>query len=73
MAPNLITETLDVIEDLRLGLSPYAANPLLDPLALEVAEERLSHRVVPAVAPTAHASTQSFVFAPTVEVIAALD
>jgi hypothetical protein len=51
MAPNSIVETLDVIEDFRLGLSPCAVNPPFDPFALEVAEERLHHRVIPTVAP----------------------
>ena len=71
MASNSIVETLDVIEDVRLGFSPCAVNSLLDLLALQVAEERLSHRVIPAVTATAHARAQSVVFAPAVELIAA--
>lgn len=68
---NSIVETLDVIEDFRLSLSPCAVNPHLDTFALEVAEARLGNRVIPAVTTTTHAWTQSFVFSPTVELIAA--
>jgi hypothetical protein len=49
VASNSIVETLDVIEDFRLGLSPCAVNPLLDLLAFQITEERLSHHVIPAV------------------------
>lgn len=70
MASNSVVETLDVIEDVRPGFSPCTVNPLLDLLALQVTEERLSHRVVPAIAATAHARAQSVVFAPTVEFVA---
>jgi hypothetical protein len=71
MAPNSIVETLDVIEDVRLGFSPCAVNSLLDLLALQVTEERLSHCVIPAVATPTHARAQSVVFAPTTELVAA--
>ncbi len=71
VASNSIVETLDVIEDVRLGFSPSLVNPLLDLLALQVTEERLSHCVIPTVAPTTHARAQSVVFAPAVELIAA--
>jgi len=67
---NSIVETLDVIEDFRLGLSPCAVNPSFDPFALEVAEERLGNRVVPTVASAAHTRAQSVVFTPTVELVA---
>ena len=70
VASNAIVVTLDVIEDFRFGLSPCWVNPLLNLLALQVTEERLSHRIIPAVAPMAHARAQSVVFAPTVEFIA---
>ena len=71
VASNSIVETLDVIEDVRLGFSPSLVNPLLDLFALQITEERFSHRVIPAVTSTTHAWTQSVVFAPTVEFIAA--
>ena len=71
MTPNSIVETLDVIEDFRLGLSPCAVYPPFDAFTFQVAEERLSHRVIPTITPTTHAWTQSVVFAPTVELIAA--
>ena len=71
VTPNTIAETLNVIEDFRLGLRPCAVNPLLDLFALEVADERLGNRVIPAVTPTTHARTQSDVFVQTVELIAA--
>lgn len=59
MTPNSIVETRKVIKDFRLGLSPCAVNPPFDTFTFQVPEERLSHRVIPAVAPTAHAWTQS--------------
>ena len=71
MTPNSIVETLDVIEDFRLGLGSYAVNPLLDPFALVVAEEGLGNRVIPAVTPMTHAWAPSVVFATTVDLIAA--
>ncbi len=71
VSSNSIVETLDVIEDFRFSFSPSLVNPLLDLLALQVTEERLSHRVIPTVAPTAHARAQSVVLAPTVEFITA--
>jgi hypothetical protein len=39
VTPNSIVETLDVIEDFLLGISPWTANTLLDPFTLEVAEK----------------------------------
>ncbi len=39
VAPDSIVETLDVIEDFRLGLSPCLVNTLFDLLALQAAEE----------------------------------
>jgi hypothetical protein len=71
VTPNSIVETLDVIKDVLLGLSPCLVNPLLDFFTLQVTEERFGHSVIPTVAPTTHAWTQSVVFAPTVELIAA--
>ena len=71
MAPNTIVETLDVIEDFRLGFCPSLVNPLLDLFALQITEERFGHRVIPAVSTAAHAWAQSVVLAPTVELIAA--
>ena len=71
VASNSIVETLDVIEDVRLGFSPSLVNSLLDLFALQITEERFSHRVIPAVASTAHARAQSVVFAPAAELIAA--
>ena len=55
VASNSILETLDVIEDFRLGFSPCLVNPLFDLFALQAAEERFSHRVIPAAPPAAHA------------------
>jgi hypothetical protein len=43
VTPNSIVETLYVIEDFRLGLSPCAVNPPFDAFTLEVAEEGLGH------------------------------
>ena len=71
VASNTIVETLDVVEDFRLGLVPCGVNPLFDLFALQVAEERLGHGVIPAIAPAAHARAQSVVFAPTIELVAA--
>ena len=48
MAPNTIVETLDVIEDFRLGFCPSLVNPLLDLFALQITEERFGHRVISA-------------------------
>jgi hypothetical protein len=45
---NWIAETLGVIEDLRLGLSPCLVDPLFDLFTLEAEEERLSYRPIPA-------------------------
>ena len=70
VASNTIVETLNVVEDFRLGLVPCGVNPLFDLFALQVAEERLGHGVIPAIAPAAHARAQSVVFAPTIELIA---
>ena len=69
VAPNPIVETLDVIEDFRLGLCPRWVNPLFDPLALQAAEERLRHRVIPTITPATHAGAQPIVFTPAIELI----
>ena len=63
VTPNLTVETLNVIEDFRLDLGPCVVDPLLDQFALEVAEEELGNRVIPAVTPTTRAWTESVVFA----------
>ena len=55
VAPNTIVETLDVIEDFLPDLSHCLANSLFDLFALQAAEERFGHSVIPTVTPTAHA------------------
>ena len=50
VASNTIVETPDVVEDFRLGLVQCVVNPPLDLFALQVAEERLGHGVIPAIA-----------------------
>ncbi len=55
MAACTIVERVDVICDmLRRGL-PIFVNELLDAFLLQTAEERLRHRVIPAIASTTHA------------------
>ena len=71
LTSNSIVESLGVIEVVRFGLSPCTLNLLLDLFTLEVAEQRLSNRVIRAIYPTTHARSHSLVFAPTVELIAA--
>jgi hypothetical protein len=51
---NAIVETLDVIKDVRLGLSPFLVDLPLDSLALQITKERFSHCVVPAIATATH-------------------
>src|SRR5439155_5438018 len=55
MPPPLVVEPLDVVEHIPLRLGPRAIGAMVDQLGLERLEEALDHRVVPAVAPPAHA------------------
>ncbi len=71
VTPGSIVEALDVIEDFRLGLSSGAVDLFLDFFALEIAEERFSYRVVPAIPTATHAWTQPVVLAPTSELVTA--
>ena len=71
VASGSIVKSLYVIKYICSGQIPGFVNALFDLLVLQVTEERLSHCVIPTVAPAAHARTQSVVFAPTVELIAA--
>ena len=55
MAAYAIVERFDVFYDmLRRGL-PIFVNVLLDALLLQTVEERLRHRIIPAIASTTHA------------------
>ena len=71
MASDTIVETFDVIEYFRLGLSSGAVDLFLDFFALEIAEERFSYRVVPAIPTATHAWTQPVVLAPTSKLVTA--
>lgn len=55
MATHRVVEHLDVVEHVRGCGGPGRVDPPLDPLLLQDAEEALGHRVVVAVAATAHA------------------
>src|SRR5439155_10960078 len=55
MPPPLVVEPLDVVEHIPPRLGPRAIGAMVDQLGLERLEEALDHRVVPAVAPPAHA------------------
>src|SRR5438093_8785718 len=55
MPPPLVVEPLDVVEHISLRLGPRAIGAMVHQLGLERLEEALDHRVVPAVAPPAHA------------------
>ena len=71
VTPNWIVEAFNVLKDFRPGLLPCFINPLFDFFTLQVTEERFSHRVVPAVASSAHAGAQSVFLAPAAELITA--
>jgi hypothetical protein len=58
VSPCAIIEGLDVLVDLSCREIPGCIDALLDPFLLQAAKERFSHRVVPAVATSAHAGFQ---------------
>ena len=53
-----IVKRLDVIEGICLGEITGFVDAPLDPFFLQAAEERLCHRIIPAIAATAHAGFQ---------------
>lgn len=67
-----IVERINVVADFLSCLISVFVNALLDSLFLETAEERLRHRVIPAVAPAAHAGLQVIGFAEAPPSIAAI-
>lgn len=63
MTARAIVERFDVVADLLGCLISVFVDALRDSFVLETAEERLRHRVIPAVAPAAHAGLQVIGFA----------
>ena len=53
-----IIKDLDVIEDIGPGELTRFVDALANPFFFQAAEERLRHRIIPAVSPPAHAGLQ---------------
>ena len=59
VTPPRVVEHLDVVEDIRYGLSAGGVDAAANALALEQMEEALGHGVVMAITPAAHTGFES--------------
>ena len=72
MAPGPVVEHLNVIEDIRPCQIPGFVYSLPDAFFFQRTEERFGHRIIPAVATTAHTRCQIIGPAETLPVVAAV-
>ena len=62
MSASSIVERFDVIKDIRFSQITRFVDPLLDVFHLQTAEDGLGHRIVPAVAASAHANQRGQIY-----------